>query len=341
MKYVICFTDKGEHIAKKISEISDAQVTVCRAGNGNVHEWTAEHFQKGNVLIYVGAAGIAVRAIGPRLVGKDRDPAVLVVDENGNYVIPILSGHLGGANREAELLAEKLGGTAIITTATDGNRRFAIDSWAKENGLAIRSEEISKIKLVSSKILSGKNLVCHSDYEIKGKVSWGITLMKDTSDCDFAVSVRSDIPAQIHCIPRILTLGIGCRKGADRSLIEELFAEICEELKIFPEAITAVCTIDIKKEEEGILEFCSGHEFSLYTATAEQLMELEGEFTASAFVMDTVGCDNVCERSAVWGTLMISDTPGRLILKKRAKNGVTMAIAEAEFHPGWESETWD
>ena len=106
--------------------------------------------------MFVGATGIAVRAIAPYIRDKVSDPAVVVVDELGKYVIPVLSGHIGGANRFARRLAVELSATPVITTATDLTGAFAVDSWASENGLKILNTE--RIKAVSSKLLAGRKV---------------------------------------------------------------------------------------------------------------------------------------------------------------------------------------
>ena len=94
-------------------------------------EWTAENFQKSDALIFIGAVGIAVRAIAPHCKSKATDPAVIVLDERGRFSIPILSGHLGGANDLAKKLASICGAVPVITTATDIEGVFAVDEWAK------------------------------------------------------------------------------------------------------------------------------------------------------------------------------------------------------------------
>lgn len=111
MIHIISFTDKGQRLAEKIADILDGQAVRCGAEHP-LSEWTGDSFSRGNALVYVGAAGIAVRAIAPFVKDKAADPAVIVVDETGKFVIPILSGHLGGANILASQIADEINAEA-------------------------------------------------------------------------------------------------------------------------------------------------------------------------------------------------------------------------------------
>ncbi|MGN0163663.1 MAG: hypothetical protein ACI4EA_08830, partial [Candidatus Ornithomonoglobus sp.] len=155
---IISFTANGDALNKRISEYF-ADDVVHQTGkylnpkSCSLAEWTGKAFGKSELIIFVGAAGVAVRAIAPYMVKKDTDPAVLVVDEAGRFVIPLLSGHIGGANTYAAVLAERLGGQAVITTATDINGVFAVDTWAVNNGYVIDNTE--EIKRISGALLDG------------------------------------------------------------------------------------------------------------------------------------------------------------------------------------------
>ena len=116
-------------------------------------EFAGPVFQASDVLIFVGACGIAVRAIAPHIHDKQTDPAVVSLDELGRFVIPLLSGHIGGANALAVRLAAALGATAVVTTATDVNGRFSVDTWAASQGLFI--DDMRAAKAVSAAILEG------------------------------------------------------------------------------------------------------------------------------------------------------------------------------------------
>ena len=156
--YMICFSKNGAALGWKIltaapqensgsAAPAEACASVSSASSagweltecfGTVHEsladWTRRTFQPGNNLLFIGAAGIAVRAIAPYVREKQSDPAVVVMDEKANWCIPILSGHLGGANLLANKLAKMTGAQAAITTATDVRGVWAVDSWRNRKG---------------------------------------------------------------------------------------------------------------------------------------------------------------------------------------------------------------
>lgn len=321
---VLAFTDRGYALAERIAEYLGG--TAERCAEGGLHEWTEAAFREAEALIYVGAAGIAVRAIAPFIQHKAKDPAVLVVDETAKFVIPILSGHLGGANSLAEELASFLGAVPVITTATDRSGVFAVDVWAKGQGCVIPNPE--RIKSVSSKLLRGEQTWIFTEFPISGSMPDGVE-PGDRDDCDFALTVHQ-MPADVLvCVPRIVTLGIGCRKGISAETIEERLRLFLETNRLLECAVRDVCTIDIKQDEPGLKDFCAAHGWELRTFSAEDLRRLHGSFSASAFVTETVGVDNVCERSAVLGS------GGSLLIPKFAGEGVTLAAGIREFRADW------
>lgn len=149
MIHLISFTDWGQKLVEKLAQELDGQAVRGMP----LDQWTREHFRTGNALIFVGAAGIAVRAIAPYIRSKTTDPAVVVVDEGGQFAVPILSGHLGGANDLARKIAASCGAQPVITTATDINGIFAVDEWARRQNCVIQNPE--KIKTISGTLLAG------------------------------------------------------------------------------------------------------------------------------------------------------------------------------------------
>ena len=168
---MISFTDRGKITAEKLKEgLFGAGHTVKAETFADIRmslrKYTEQHFYEKDAMIFVGAAGIAVRAIAPWVRSKETDPAVLCVDEAGRFVIPLLSGHLGGANDLAMLAAEILGAAPVITTATDLRQAFAVDVFAKKNQLTILN--LKTAKGISAAILRGERVGLFSELTILG-----------------------------------------------------------------------------------------------------------------------------------------------------------------------------
>ena len=150
----------------KFAKDGDEPLSVSAA------EWAKDGFQTADALLFVCAAGIAVRAIAPWVKDKTTDPAVLVIDEAARFAIPLLSGHIGGANALARMLSEALGLTPVITTATDINDLFAVDVFASENHLRIT--DMGTAKAVSAALLSGTPVGFYSDLPVRGTLPRGL-----------------------------------------------------------------------------------------------------------------------------------------------------------------------
>lgn len=322
----LSFTDRGAALAERLRAVLGGEASCTRRIEGfSLLQWTAEAFCDYDALVFVGAVGIAVRAVAPYLKNKAEDPAVVAVDECGRFAVPVVSGHLGGANDLAREISKICGAVAVITTATDVNGRFAVDEWAKHQNCAVTDPH--GIKAVSAKILAGQTVRVRSEWPIEGPCLEGVALT-DGPDWDVWVDVRRH-SGGLCLAPKALVLGVGCRKGTSREVLEIAFREMCAEQDLWPEAVCAAATIDLKAEEAGLLDFCAGHGWPLTCYSAEELRQTEGTFTASAFVERTTGVDNVCERSAVLAA------GGALLTGKHAGNGVTMALAWRPFRLDW------
>ena len=319
----LAFTDRGLTLARRIAHTLGGDAARC-GENCPLVPWTASAFDEADALVYVGAVGIAVRAIAPFVKCKTTDPAVIVVDETGQFVIPILSGHLGGANGLARQIASRCGGVAVITTATDLHGVFPVDLWAKAQNCAILEPE--RIKEISARLLAGETIAFASEWPISGTVPSGLI---SGAEGGFTVSVWRKPDSRLHLVPRIAVLGVGCKKGTPEKTIEKALFSLLEETGLCPEAVFQVCTIDRKGEEPGLLAFCADHGWPLRVFSSQALAAVPGTFTASAFVERTTGVDNVCERAAVLGS------GGILVVPKRAGTGVTLAVALAPYTPDW------
>lgn len=322
---LLAFTDKGWQLAERLAGALDGRASRCGCPL-SLSRWTADCFPRAGALVFVGAAGIAVRAVAPYLRDKTRDPAVVVVDEGGHWAVPILSGHLGGANDLARRIEKICGARAVITTATDVNGVFAVDEWAKRQNCVILNPE--KIKVVSAALLAGKQVGICTDFPIAGNPPAGVVPCESKS-CDLRLSLRSRGRDVLQLVPRIAVLGVGCRKGITREALEEALTRLLAKSGVCPQAVCAVSSIDLKKDEPGLQAFCSAHGWPLHTYPAPALAAMQGNFSSSAFVQKITGVDNVCERSAVL------ESGGTLYSKKNAGNGVTMALALQPYAPDW------
>lgn len=332
-----------EHAATG-TESADNSQNVGRSDNipeGSSDEIYGRLFDSNDVLIFVGACGIAVRKIAPYIKDKQTDPAVICIDELGTYVIPILSGHIGRANAIARYIAEQIGSTAVITTATDINGRFSVDSWAARNGFII--DDIKAAKEVSSAILE-QDIPLISEFKIAGQPPAGIRSEDGNtvrSYNDNADRFRNDIGIYIGCnirkpfsrtlrlIPKAVHLGIGCRKGTDEDSIRQAVDKVLSEHDIDKRAVKCISSIDIKSGEKGLLDYAEHNNLPINFYSAEELNNLDGDFTSSEFVKGITGVDNVCERAAMIGA-------EHLLVRKNAVNGVTIAAAieHMEVHFG-------
>lgn len=272
-----------------------------------------------DAFIFIAATGVAVRAIAPCVSDKTSDPAVVCVDVTGKYVISLLSGHVGGGNRLAGQIAQGIDALPVITTATDLNRRFAVDEWAAKQGFVISSMQAAKE--VSAAILE-TDISLQADVEVRGSLPPGLVLSgKGQVGIAFSVFTHEPYRLTLRLIPKVLTLGLGCRKSVSASCIENAIRAVFDRYKLDTRAIEKVATIDIKREEAGLINFCESRDIPVVFYSAQQLSALAGVFSASQFVRDTIGVDNVCERSALM-------QGGKLIVTKTAVDKVTVAVAE-------------
>lgn len=335
---IIAFTECGEELAKRISNLK-----ICFENESvdfNVvlkdKEIVKESFDRREPLVFIGACGIAIRLIAPFVKDKLTDIPVLVIDEKGMNVIPVLSGHYGGANELAGIIADAIGATAVITTATDINDKFAIDVFAKKNDLLITDK--SAIAGISSKVLNGEKITFFIEKNklgdkirqclLKEKDASNIFEFTDDGNVDIDVCITSQNINQntgkMVLIPKRYVLGIGCKKGKSFEEIEEFVLGVLKEKDIDINLVSKAASIDVKKDEEGLILFANKYKIKFVTFTKEELENVNGNFSASEFVKDTVGVDNVCERAAV----KASEEMGELTVKKIAKDGITLAVCE-------------
>ena len=305
------------------------------------------------VLIFIMATGIVVRQISPLIRRKDLDPAVLVLDEAGKFVIPLLSGHLGGANAWAGQIAESIKAQAVITTATDSRGMTAPDEYARRYGWKV--EPLNHLPAVNSLLLERGYLNAATAYPLeneaqellkdphyrfnkRGEDYNGCTVINEksngTEDSDndninVIITAFPDKPCRHDCIrliPPVLSVGVGCRRGVSAEEILTRITSSVNEIGASLKAIAGIYSIDLKADELGLIEAAKSLRVPFITFSAEQLqaVTIQNNLTRSNFVKEKIGVDGVCEAASLLGAQM-----GRLILPKTMGQGVTVAISAA------------
>lgn len=324
---LFAYSKKGIETARRIGEALDCELCFFTAERLAAGEFKPipkpsaplyeKAFANSEALIFVSSCGIAVRSTAPYIKSKTSDPAVVAVDETGRFAVSLLSGHLGGANALAERIAKAIGAVPVITTATDSNGRFSVDSWAKTHGFAI--SRMSMAKAVSAAILEGE-VPIRSDFNIVGELPAGLKTGEGETGVYVTYKTGEPFENTLRLIPKCVRIGIGCRRGTPKEAIENAVKTVLAGEGIDIKAVSSAATIDIKRNEKGLVDFCreAGLPISFYSA--DELNAVQGEFTPSDFVKSVTGVDNVCERAALLGA-------DELIVKKKAMDGVTVAAA--------------
>lgn len=326
---IVSFTIQGAALADKLKQFLAKDIVQIYARsvdsslqNTALSRLVQQAFYDADAILFIGAAGIAVRSIAPYLRGKTCDPAVVVMDDAGQYAIPILSGHLGGANDLALEIARTMGAEPVITTATDVHGLFAVDEWAKMHGLHI--ENPHAIRHISGSLLRGEYVGVQSDIPLIGKLPHGLNRNKEAS-AGILLSYQEQTTSFSNCLnltPLIIVAGIGCKKGKTKSEIAHALQLALTSVHIRKSALCAIATISHKRHEVGLIALCKELQLPMLVFESDELLAVHGVFTSSDFVEKTVGVDNVCERAAVCGA-----KGGALVMQKFAHDGITIAFA--------------
>ena len=341
-----------QKLAKKLENISGAEIITkvkCEAlpeasMKETVKACVDAYFEQVDAIVFVTASGIAVRSVAEHLTHKSKDPAIVCMDECGKHVISLVSGHAGGANAFTQMLADVMWATPVITTATDVEGRFSVDDYARKHNLVVT--DWAKAKAISAEVLAtGAKPVwvdeaAGSQEEEKNACENEIDVQKLQIGSHQVVITPQDVSVDaqtLQLIPRCIVAGVGCKKGTSVDKIEHAVQDAFAKAGLRMEALCVVASIDLKKNEVGLLEFCETRKVPFKTYAAEELRAVPGIYSASEFVSGVTGVDNVCERSAVkyasehatnQGEPLLGRQAkhGELLLRKQAHGGVTVAL---------------
>ncbi|GAB4299634.1 MAG: precorrin-3B C(17)-methyltransferase [Oscillatoriaceae cyanobacterium] len=318
--------------------------------SGSLRELMAELWPSHRAFIFCLATGATVRLIAPLLADKSRDPAVVVLDEAAQYVISLCSGHIGGADQLARLIAAETGATPILTGASNAIQLPGIDvlgvpfgwqrgpgDWTGVSGVIARGETVQVLQEVGTTLWQ-QYLPPNHPFQI------GFAEYIDSYQEENAASVKariwisyqtrrfapnSEIP-KVQWHPRVLWVGIGCDRGVSAQLIETAIMRVFQAYHLALEAVAGIATIDIKASEDGLVELCADRHWPLQTFPSEDLRQVTVP-TPSTVVETEVGTPSVAEAAAK----LAANAPSLLVAKKIYREegepgAVTVAVAVAE-----------
>ena len=332
---IISLSKQGNALAAKISGlIGNATCYTLPKWNlqgfsvikGKLKEFCGEAFQKHDSLIFIMASGIVVRSIAPWLKNKTNDPAVVVIDDKGQNVISLLSGHLGGANELSLKIAKLISANPVITTASDVNHLPSVDMMAQSKDLLIDSMEDAKN--LTAMIVNRENIELVDDFDIFSKSYMPIP--DGQSVGKIIVSNRLDINEDLpfaKLIPKNIILGVGCKKDTNTDKLHEFLQMSIKRFNIDSRSIKTIASISIKEKEEAILQVAEELNCSLAFFSTESLQKVDHLFEGSAFVQSTVSVASVSTTAAY----LAGNKSGNFIVKKEINEGMTLSIFEQKI----------
>ena len=320
---LIAITDGGWRLAEKLAE-GLGSARLARRGVP-VGETLAEAWMACDALVCIMSAGIVVRSIAPLCRDKYADPCVVVLDESGNFAVSLLSGHLGGGNTLARQLAAITGGQAVITTASDSLGLTALDLWARDNDLVLRSER-KTMTAAAARLVNSGCLRVYADCHILG-LPIDFCRVENVDDADLIISSRIvSCQAVVHFSPRSLIVGIGCNRATPSADIARAVDETFELNGLERRSLAGCATIDAKLDEQGLLQFAEESQLWLHYFSREQLNAVEG-IIESKYAMAALGVKAVAEPAAILAAAHEGEQ-GRLLIRKMKWKDVTTAVAE-------------
>lgn len=305
-------TSQGKSVVEKIQAHLGGQIESKQ----NLKMQIAQDFENHDALVFVMATGIVVRMLADLIKSKTTDPAVVVLDQQGKFVISLLSGHLGGANAFACEIAAILGAVPVITTATDTEGLVAIDIFAKKNHLKIENPE--KIKIINSAMLRDETITVYSDFDLEEKI-----IRKHQLPAQVIISDRI-LETQENALllrPKSLVIGIGCKKNITFQALESCFLELLTTQNLSVLSVFKIATISLKAHEPAILELCQKYQLVLEIIPDEKIKNASQKFEGSAFVEKITGLPSVAEACSYFGS-----DQGESLTGKVKFPGVTLAI---------------
>ncbi|MBO4842754.1 MAG: precorrin-4 C(11)-methyltransferase [Bacteroidales bacterium] len=326
---------------------------------GSYGKFLKDNWQELEAIVFIGALGICTRSIAPALKNKYEDPAVVCIDSTGQYVIPVVSGHIGGANDLARHIAESIGAQAIVTTQSDNEGLWALDTLARQYGWQVEAKPAEMNRAIFAFVEKKPTALlleirdAGTDYLERTKPEHVQIFYRreDLNAGDFALVIAvtpsvmpdatlghdrglirhlnlpDDMPLLVFN-PPVLHLGFGCRKQCDPAGIPEAIEAKLREAGLSPKSIATVGTVELKKDEallQALLAQWPQAQAAVYPAETLAAIDVPNP---SEKALAATGSAGVAEAAAIAGAqggpLRIEKQKGRL----SEGNDFTFAVAQ-------------
>lgn len=342
---IICITQNGKNLALRLqSELKEGHVYFVKKKSEDelqefskgviriyekLKDFVPTIFNKYRYIVFIMATGIVVRTIAPLIQSKFEDPAVIVTDERGTNVISLLSGHMGGANEMTLYISHLIGANPVITTATDVNNKSSLDMMAKKLNGYIENFRDNVLK-VNSRIVNNKpvGLFLDGNYDVDTR---GFKLLKH-QDVDIIENIETVVVVSdkenlnfkneniIKLVPKDIVIGVGCKRNIDSIHMRDSFIEFLHANNIDINSIKAIGSIEVKKDEQAIIELGKYLNVPFKTFTVEEISKVDHLYGKSEWVKKNVGVYSVAEPCAH----LLSE--GNVIIEKQKYTGITFSV---------------
>ena len=347
---IVAITKHGIEIARRIRQnIHEVEIYVPakHSDGGTDINWFSEQstqlvgnlFKTYDALICIFSLGAVIRMIAPHLVDKKSDPAVIVIDDRANHVISTLSGHLGGANALARLVASLLGAQPVITTAADVNETIAVDLLGKEFGWTI--ENFENVTRTSAFMVNEERIAIYQ--EAGEKNWWHVPLPKNVNIVDSIEHVKSpefkagliisdrtinDLEIMGKSViyrPKSLVVGIGLHWDTTKEIIESGIMTVLKEKGLSFRSIRNVSSINREAKVKGLVEFSGLHKIPVETYDRDRLLSISVP-NPSQTVQKFEGTPSVSEASS-----LLSSKGELVVPKQKFPPNLTVAVSRVNF----------
>ncbi|MHC1712658.1 MAG: cobalt-precorrin 5A hydrolase [Solidesulfovibrio sp.] len=335
---IYAVTEKGIRLGRQLAEAYDGKLfapdrlaeTSEATGYASLSDLVAETFSRYPAHVFIGACGIAVRAIAPHVGDKRTDPAVVCLDDAGRFAVSLLSGHLGGANDLTRNVAATVGATPVVTTATDAAGAPAIELLARD--LRLPMDNAIATRRVNAALAAGKPVAVFDPL--------GVFTVTAPQAARFFEWVSAPAPPdrgtplvvvdwrlgpetadRLYLRPRVLVAGVGCRRDTPAADILSLVARVCRDRGLALKSVGLLASIEAKRDEPGLLEAATTLDAGVRFFSASELTDVPAP-NPSAMVVKHMGVGSVCEAAAI-----LASGGGRLLAPKTRTNLSTVALA--------------